>query len=217
MKIVRKPWFLPVLFTCVIIVAGAFYIGNMLSKEELLSDSQIRAQLETIYGGTVDELSLENDIYQAEMTRNGAVYSAEISGVTGKVLSLMQLSEPIEEPPVSEPIEEPLPNKPVEETPSSKPVEEAPSSKPVEKSPQAPPEKVQKPPANNVLITREKAIGIARGRLRGEVEDVEFKKTNDGGYYLIEIEQDNDNGDDLEAVFQIHAITGKIMSEDWDN
>ena len=36
-----------------------------------------------------------------------------------------------------------------------------------------------------------------------------FEQTDDGGYYLVEIEQDNDEGDDLEAVFQIHAISGK--------
>ena len=50
-----------------------------------MSDSEIRMQLENRYGGTVDTLSLEGEVYVAEMTRLGAVYSAEISAVTGKV------------------------------------------------------------------------------------------------------------------------------------
>ena len=44
------------------------------------------------------------------------------------------------------------------------------------------------------------------------MEYVTFEQTDDGGYYLVEIEQDNEEGEDLEAVFQIHAITGEIIS-----
>ena len=39
---------------------------------------------------------MEKDVYIAEMTRNGARYSAKIDVMTGKVLSLIQLSEPQE-------------------------------------------------------------------------------------------------------------------------
>ena len=58
---------------------------------------------------------------------------------------------------------------------------------------------------------------IALGQLQGEVEYVVFEKTKDGGYYLVEIEQDNEESDDLEAVFQIHAISGEIVSVTWDH
>ena len=40
-----------------------------------------------------------------------------------------------------------------------------------------------------------------------------YEKTNDGGYYLIEIEA----ADGQEGTFQIHAISGKIMSVTWDD
>lgn len=60
---------------------------------------------------------------------------------------------------------------------------------------------------SNTIISQSRAIQIARAQLKGEVDDVKYEKTADGGYYLIEIE-----GKDNEAVFQINAVSGKIMS-----
>ncbi|MBO1912485.1 PepSY domain-containing protein, partial [Microvirga sp. 3-52] len=78
-------------------------------------------------------------------------------------------------------------------------------------------EKMKETTTKDVLITREQAIKIALGQLKGEVEYVVFEKTDDGGYYLVEIEQDNEDADDLEAVFHIHAITGEILFVEWDD
>ena len=61
------------------------------------------------------------------------------------------------------------------------------------------------------LISLGRAINIALEELKGEVEDATFEASSDGGYYLIEID-----GDDVEAVFQIHAITGSILSVTYD-
>ena len=50
--------------------------------------------------------------------------------------------------------------------------------------------------------------------MNGEVDDVEFVQTSDGGHYLVEIEVDDDDDDDErgdEAVYKIHAITGKVI------
>ena len=88
MKFIKKTWIFPVLFTVVILVVGGLYIGSLLTKENPLSDSEIRMQLENIYGGTVDNLSMEGEVYVAEMTRLGAVYSAEIVRLRGKFCHL---------------------------------------------------------------------------------------------------------------------------------
>ena len=93
MNVVKKPWFIPLLFTSVIIVAGGLYIGSLLSKEEPMSEDAIRTQLENMYEGTVDSLTMKNDVYIAEMTRSGALYSAEIDAINGNMLSMKQLSE----------------------------------------------------------------------------------------------------------------------------
>ncbi|HWK22035.1 MAG TPA: PepSY domain-containing protein [Ureibacillus sp.] len=58
-----------------------------------------------------------------------------------------------------------------------------------------------------VLISKEKAKQIALSKLNGSVEFIIFEESSDGGYYLIEIDAKN-----KEAIFQIHAISGKVLS-----
>jgi len=64
------------------------------------------------------------------------------------------------------------------------------------------------------ILSREEAAAIARQTLDGEVQEVEFVETPDGGYYLVEIENDDS---DQEATIQIHAIRGDTMTVDWED
>ena len=235
MKIAKKPWVIPLIVTIVILIVGGLYIGSLLKTEKPLSNDEIRSQLEDMYGGTVDSLSMENGIYVVELTRSGALYSAKVEAVTGKVLSLDQLSEVevgstkvLTEKEARAIIAEKYPGE-VERISLNK--KEGPPVYNVEvvhdqalvtvaldaRSGELISEETKKIPEENVIITRDKAIEIALEQLRGEVDHVSFEHTDNGGYYLVEIEQDNDDSDDVEAVFQIHAITGEILSVDWDD
>lgn len=80
---------------------------------------------------------------------------------------------------------------------------ETPSAEPEE--PAAEPERI---------ISQNAAIAIAKETLNGEVDEVEFVQTDDGGYYLVEIEND---AQDREAKIQIHAIRGETMTVEWDD
>ena len=62
------------------------------------------------------------------------------------------------------------------------------------------------------IITKQQAIQIALKQLKGEVDSVDFEETSEGGYYLVEIETQED-----EATFQIHAVSGKVLSVTWDD
>ena len=93
MNSLRKPWVLPLILTLIIIVAGGFFISNLLTKAEPLSSEEVRLQLETIYDGKVENISLVDGVYFAEIMRSDALYSAEISAESGKVLALNQLSK----------------------------------------------------------------------------------------------------------------------------
>lgn len=62
-------------------------------------------------------------------------------------------------------------------------------------------------------ISEAEAIQIALNRVAGEVDDVELESSNGQLYYFVEIE----TADDLEAEIQIHAISGKIVSIEWDD
>lgn len=58
------------------------------------------------------------------------------------------------------------------------------------------------------LLSETEAVSIALKEIQGEIDDIDFKETTDGGNYFIEIEQDNEE----EVIVQVHAITGKILS-----
>ena len=93
MKILRKPWALPLILTIIILVAGGLFIGNLMTKEAPLSSEEIQKRLENIYDGKVENLTLENGVYLAEITRSDALYSVEVDAVNGEVLTLNQLSK----------------------------------------------------------------------------------------------------------------------------
>ena len=235
MKIVKKPWFIPLLLTSIILVVGIVYIANLLSQEEQLSSDEIQAQLEAVYEGKVDSLELKDGVYHIEMTRSGALYVAKVDAISGNVLSMNQLSEMVVESPEVLSEEEirkviakeytggvehislnennDAPFYEVEAVENQQRVKVSVDAITGEITSAEP----QGQTSSNVLITREQAIEIALGQLNGKVEEVEFHQTDDGGFYLIEIEKDNEDSDDLEAVIQIHAITGDVLSVVWDH
>ncbi|MET3655115.1 MULTISPECIES: PepSY domain-containing protein [Sporosarcina] len=231
MHFLKKSWFIPSLLTLVLLTVGGFYIGSLINKQEPMAADTIRTQLESMYGGTVDRISITNGVYQAEMSRGEAVYSAEVDAMTGSVLSLTQTGEMKEEIPdvLSESkVKEIIAGKYSGETErislitgGETPIYEVKLSKDPKftkvtvdaMTGKIITETVKETTGENALITKEQAIAIAQTQLKGDVDDFSYEKTSDGGYYLIEIEA----ADDREGTFQIHAISGKIMSVTWDD
>lgn len=64
-----------------------------------------------------------------------------------------------------------------------------------------------------LLLTEEEAAQLALQHIPGEVDDVDWKQIDGTGFYLVEIDLD----DGREAIVQIHAITGEVMSVTWDD
>src|SRR5699024_6376745 len=86
----------------------------------------------------------------------------------------------------------------------------APAKKaPAEKKAEAKPAKQEKPKN----ISEKKAIQIALDTVKGEVDDVDLERSNGQLYYFIEVE----TAEDTEAEIQIHAITGEVISIEWDD
>jgi uncharacterized membrane protein YkoI len=69
-------------------------------------------------------------------------------------------------------------------------------------------------PRTEPVITKDEAIALAKQTLDGEVQEAEFVDTEDGGYYLVEIENDET---EQEVTVQIHAIRGETMTVEWDD
>lgn len=68
------------------------------------------------------------------------------------------------------------------------------------------------PEENPSILTKQQAMDIALKEVPGELDSVEFEKTMDGGNYFVEIEQG-----DNEIIVQIHAITGKMLSIQYED
>ena len=250
MKLVAKPWFIPIVLTILILAGSQFYTSHMLSQAEAMTEHEIETQLETMYfGGKVDHISMKDSRYEANITRDGSQYKATVDAKTGEVLSLKQTKKldlaligtedkndsvklkeeiPVEKPLTETPAIEktPIENTTTEKSAAAKPkpeIAKTPASvtkktsvtkhenvKPAK--PTSPVKTVKK----TVHISEQQAIKIALGQLNGEVDDVDFIDTKDGGYYLVEIDIDVEDGPD-EATYQIHAISGKVMTVTWDN
>ena len=233
MNIWKKPWFIPIVLTIIIIVAGQLYTSGKLTKAETLTKQEIHSQLEKIYGGAVSDIVLDGSIYQAKVSRDGSEYAVKVEADTGKVLSLVQTKETTPSEIVLNE-ENKVQEKPTEEEKSEKvtPPEsdtDTGQSSGKNTSENIKPKQEKKPnsnssaPANeqkNVLISEKQAANIGMAQLPsgmvGEVDDVDFVKTTDGGYYLVQIDIDTD--DDLDEVtYQIHAISGKVLTVTWDD
>src|SRR5699024_1039972 len=93
------------------------------------------------------------------------------------------------------------------ETPAK---QSAPAKKPpAEKKAESKPAKQEKPKNSS----EKKAIQIALDTVKGEVDDVDLERSNGQLYYFIEVE----TAEDTEAEIQIHAITGEVISIEWDD
>lgn len=234
MTFIKKQWLLPLLLAIIVLIIGVIFIQGLFSKDEQMTKEEVEQQLVLMYGGTVEDLTFQDEIYSAEITRSGGIYSAKVNATNGQVLAMTLIEKIEEEAPkllseqeVKDMIGEKYHND-VEgltlneegETPTYE-VEVAKNQTLLKvivnaQTGEVMKEEEQPSSTKNTLITREEAIEIALGQLYGEVEYVKFIDNEDGGYYLVEIEQDRDD-DDIEAVFQIHAITGKIMTIEWDD
>ncbi|MEG0472949.1 MAG: PepSY domain-containing protein [Solibacillus sp.] len=73
-----------------------------------------------------------------------------------------------------------------------------------------PSDNTQKPPATKPLLSEAQATAIAFKEVNGKLDSIDYEETPDGGYYIIEIELDDEEYD--EAILQVHAVTGKILS-----
>jgi uncharacterized membrane protein YkoI len=235
MDIWKKPWFIPIVLTIIIVVAGQMYTAGKLTKAETLPKQEISSQLELIYDGEVKDLMLDGSVYKGRVVRAGSEYEVEVEAETGKVLSLIQTKETSKPDIVMEsgkdvPVESDNEKSEVkEETVKSvegSKVEQAEGKTEMPKpnvnkttEPSKPARKLEKQ-KQTVLISEQQAMKIGMAQLPtgmiGEVDDVDFVESTNGGYYLVQIDIDTDDDMD-EVTYQIHAISGKVLTVTWDD
>ncbi|WP_313892665.1 PepSY domain-containing protein [Psychrobacillus sp.] len=94
MKFFQKKKFLPI-FMATIVVAGTTILVYATKNHQSISENEVRSQLEQMYSAEVADLTMgqDQDIYEAIITKSGAMYMVEMNAVTGDVLSLTEADE----------------------------------------------------------------------------------------------------------------------------
>ncbi|WP_424237014.1 PepSY domain-containing protein [Bhargavaea ginsengi] len=207
---------------------------------EAMAADDVEQKLLNMYGGEVQEIVQDGDLYRVTLERIDGIFEAVVDSDGGAIISMEKTGsvDPIPEADMKVKIAEQYGTEPSaialkdniysatveEETRTTEAEYDAVTGEQIkesvtEKEPAAPPAKEETPPAQeapktSVRLTPSEAASIALKEVAGELDDdIDFEETQDGGYYIVQVE----TADDREADIQIHAITGKILTVSWDD
>ncbi len=180
-------------------------IGGLL-KQQPMQEDEIRTRVENLYAASVQSIVTKEQTALVSFTTDKGLYEVAIDRETGRPSNLLLVHETntyAEQPTDKEEVAVGNEETPAEDNkqPTNTPNENA---KPNTETP------TQQPAST--IISEQQAIQIALKEQPGELDNVDYKETNDGGYYEIEIEHG-----DAETTFIIHAITGKILAVSFDD
>lgn len=188
--------------------------GKQLITPHELTTKEISERIEQVYNAKIQTIVEQDDHFIASFNKNGSIFEVNIHAVTGQLSNLTLVHKKVEP---SDKTDQQEDNKPAEVSTEKEPTK---TDSTVQQPTKTPPntEKVEtqqpkpaKPAATKPLLTEQQAIAIALKEVPGELDSVEFKSSADGGSYFVEIEQED------EVTVQIHAITGKILSIQYDD
>lgn len=190
----KKKWGIIGLAVIVIGVVSLFIQQFVTSSEERLDPSEVQQQLERMYAGEVTALEVAGDEYKATITRAEGIYEVRTDRVHGNVLSLIKIGDGQGN------VETPDPSQGEEPSTTPEP-------------------NVEEPAVPSTRLTEQQISEIALSEVQGTIEDIDFEESQDGGYYLVEVERPASSGEDdgPEATIQIQAITGEVLSIVWDD
>lgn len=226
-----KKWMIMAAASILLALAVLAFLLYPDNENQKLSLAEAQAAVADLYGGKAGNSSETADSYLVDFTRNGGSYKAIVNKETGKVESIEQLSGSKPQKSLTEEDAKAIAESEAEGTVNAIVYSEKNNDYKVEvagekqltkiilsaetgeikristdaKEEEAEPERV---------ITRDEAVEIAKKTLDGELQEIEFTETEDGGYYLVEIENDET---DQEVTVQIHAIRGEILTVKWDD
>lgn len=197
-------------------------------KQDLLTIHESAQKIEDLYGGSVESFEERGPTFYMQLDRKGVTYNIRVDGHSGDLIDITKVKTEPKDTSTLKTIEEvrsllmsqnkgeigSIKLEENHETPQY--VVEASSNKTQKtiivnaKTGEIISEKVKEtdvPPPPPTIISKERATQIALSQLSGKVISITFHETNEGGYYLVRIVSSK-----MDATFQIHAISGKVLS-----
>ncbi|NLY78780.1 MAG: hypothetical protein GX072_02400 [Lysinibacillus sp.] len=221
-------WMIGLVIACICITAiVGWTIHEQFFKAEILTVHEASKKIETLYGGTVESFEQKGDTYYMTLNRNNQLYHIEINATVGNVTTLKKLtSDENRKIKTIEEIQTLLQSQNVgkieaiefngQGESATYIVEVSQNNKLkiltvhaitgdiLSETTKSPDSEV---PVNRTVITAEQAKQIALSQLKGHPEYTRYVESSDGGHYLVKIDSQK-----LDAIFQIHAISGKVIS-----
>lgn len=226
-----KNWVIMAAATILLALAVLAFLLYPDSQNQKISLAEAQAIVGDLYGGKTGDSSEAADSYSVDFTRNGGSYKAIVNKETGQVESMEQISESKPQKSLSEEEAKAIAAAEAEGSVSAIVYSEKNNDYEVEVAGEKQLTKIilsaetgeikristdvlEDEPEPDRVITRDEAVEIAKKTLNGEMQEIEFTETEDGGYYLVEIENDET---DQEVAVQIHAIRGETLTVKWDD
>lgn len=228
-----RKWMMMVGATVLLGIIALVFLLIPGSDEEQLTEAEAGTAVISLYGGEVESTTATKKGYVVYFNRESGKYSAQVDQSTGRVesLSLIEKNAAVSKITETQAGERALQEAEgeIEQTSFSKDRNEYRVSivndtekfivivdastgeiKEITKEAVAP----EKPADTNRVITEAEAVAIAKQTLDGEVQELEFVDTEEGGYYLVEIENDET---DQEVTVQVHAVRGETLTVEWED
>ncbi|MCW1929591.1 PepSY domain-containing protein [Bhargavaea beijingensis] len=230
----KRKWLWPSAIGAAALIVIIVAVMALRGGGEAMAAADAEDKLKQMYGGEVREIVQDGDVYRVTLERIDGVFEAVVDSDDGAIISLEKTKsvDPIPEADMKEKITEQYGSEPssivfkdhvynatIEDETSLTEAEydavtgEQIKEKVTEKeSSETPPDK-EEPLKPSVRLTSKEAASIVLKEFPGELDDVEFEESSDGGYYLVQVE----TPDDREVEVQIHAISGDILTWIWDD
>lgn len=237
MKISKNGYIIGGVTLIILIVVGVLWLSPFSSKP--LTEEELKSAALTKYPGEIIRSTKSENEYEIDMQMENGVYAISMDTNNGTILSLKQIST--EEVPLAvETLTEAQIKKEIatqgeiqsvlfinEKTPYYEVVVHKenvefnlkvdPYNGAIIDSSQSP---IEAPVSTeNILITEKEALTIAATHLKGMADDDAelHQPTGQPPYYLVEVEIENGEEEDREAVVEVDAYTGKVKSVNWEN
>ncbi|SFQ35714.1 Uncharacterized membrane protein YkoI [Psychrobacillus psychrotolerans] len=236
MKISKNGYIIGGVTLIILIVVGVLWLSPFSSKP--LTEEELKSAALTKYPGEIIRTTKSENEYEIDMQMENGVYAISMDTNNGTILSLKQIAT--EEVPLAvETLTEAQIKKKIatqgeiqsvlfinEKNPYYEVVVHKenvefnlkvdPYNGAIIDSSQAPVAPVS---TENILITEKEALTIAADHLKGTADDEAelHQPTGQPPYYLVEVEIENGEEEDREAVVEVDAYTGKVKSVNWEN
>ena len=237
MKISKNGYIIGGVTLIILIVVGVLWLSPFSSKP--LTEEELKSAALTKYPGEIIRTTKSENEYEIDMQMENGVYAISMDTNNGTILSLKQIST--EEVPLAvETLTEAQIKKKIatqgeiqsvlfinEKNPYYEVVVHKenvefnlkvdPYNGAIIDSSQSP---IEAPVSTeNILITEKEALTIAATHLKGTADDDAelHQPTGQPPYYLVEVEIENGEEEDREAVVEVDAYTGKVKSVNWEN